>query len=246
MKYLKLFESMSRGYESISATQLVNTTSNYIYPNPNDKLAKSNNFIPFSEQSLNLIRQFGYRVSIDHNHNVSLWAIGMKLTSIIRQLPDEWFYVDIFLRPKEMSVSKRLCYKCDQIDSVINCLKDNLPISENMNIFESLKSYQEVDMSEYNSKIFNDDVGHEDTTMEDDKKLRKFIQGLNIDNWTLNRETGFFDLVLIRDFIKTTYVEIFKIRDEWFYVKVNNGIEYNRYKCDQWDGLFDCIKNIVE
>lgn len=62
----------------------------------------------------------------------------------------------------------------------------------------------------------------------------------------------------IRDKNSSTF--IFKLKDEWFYLfnssrEINNGSDWNgsdwngfktsAYKCDQFDGLIDCIKNNI-
>ena len=41
------------------------------------------------------------------------------------------------------------------------------------------------------------------------------------------------------------YMEIFKLKDEWFYVRETKGM--NRcYRCDQFDGLMECLYSIIK
>lgn len=48
---------------------------------------------------------------------------------------------------------------------------------------------------------------------------------------------------LIRsDLKKSFYFSIVKISDEWFILNFSSGIKRYDYKCDQFDGLINCIK----
>lgn len=41
---------------------------------------------------------------------------------------------------------------------------------------------------------------------------------------------------------KIVYTLLFKFTDEWYII---GSTDRNYYKCDQWDGLLDCLNNIL-
>jgi hypothetical protein len=98
------------------------------------------------------------------------------------------------------------------------------------------KYYVEIDVDYYREIIDEEDILLQFTECE----LDDISRFLNCEN--VNRN------FIVKWFAIPT-VEIFKLRDEWYYVWFDNKLsnllnDVKAYRCDQFEGLLECLKMI--
>lgn len=111
-----MFEDQSLGYEDINSS---------IY---NDKISLSK--IHFTENELQCIESFSndiyvrvYTFGIGQQYILIATRIeGDKLFEVVK-CDDEWYYLEFFYNYKY--------YKCDQLNGLLQCIKDNMNIMNN-------------------------------------------------------------------------------------------------------------------
>ena len=98
-------------------------------------------------------------------------------------------------------------------------------------------TFKEIRFEEY-SKLFNESMYRSIDTYSL-KHIRKLLPHHNIVQYEYRLSISYGD----RTFPE---VSIWQLPDEWFMVKVKNGftITHTYFKCDQIEGLIDCLKGI--
>jgi len=180
------------------------------------------------------------------------------------KLSDEWFYLGISEYFRTEGSSSDNCiqryYKCDQIDGLLQKLKEyknlrsEMWFSENY-LTESDKLYQKLNFDQDGlSMITNNsgnlcDISLSDYHLEKIKSLFKNCQykivvsnNYKIANFELNSPSE----------NKLLSFTIQEIKDGYFIIRfwMNNGIRRwglgSYYKCDQFDGLYEFLKDYPE
>jgi hypothetical protein len=128
MKYLKLFEDKNIGYEEINPEEiedLENESSVSIY---------YIDHVDFTNSQKEVLYNIGLKDDSYIANDRGGWKRMINLmcyqypkkgypTIWIHKTPDEWYYVSI--------ADKLKLYKCDQFDSVLQCLKNECGIKLN-------------------------------------------------------------------------------------------------------------------
>src|SRR5574343_264021 len=80
-------------------------------------------------------------------------------------------------------------------------------------------------------------------TKDELQEINKILKINNIENNLDQMQTELF--ILIKE--SNIEVTIVKAKDEWYYTLINkiNDEYYTSYKCDQLEGLTDCLKNCL-
>lgn len=127
---------------------------------------------------------------------------------------------------------------------------------KHIKLFESIIGYQLVDLDEYSNKIVEDSVKFTEKELVDIKKT------LN-DNYDSLEIYYADDEVEDRQYLSVksskpidgqnfrsyrSDIEIMKFDDEWYYLEIYNYAKksFLYYKCDQFYGLINCIKNNIK
>ena len=242
MKYLKLFESEneSKGYSKIEKNEYSAIAVEY---SKNHKEIGGITWIPLSGQEFKILNDMlskhGYTLDIKYNNTIAICTKSSKEIGYIHQSDDEWF---IF------NVSSGF-YKCDQVTGLMQCLMDNL-VNFSVSRYFAPKKFE--------SKVT--DNGSYQQILTDDLHINSPSYPINPDQWkhiesiltlkNLRYEIYTYNDLSIR--VRRKYdLGIIQVADEWFYVikhylsdkPYSQPSEY--YKCDQLDGLIDCLKDIV-
>ncbi len=178
---------------------------------------------------------------------------------MIIKLSDEWFYLSIseYVRTKsEEDHYIDRYYKCDQIDGLLQKLKEykNLRSSENY-LTESDKLYQRLSFDENGLSVITNNSGNMCDTSLSDYHLEKIKSLFKNCQYKIivsnNYKIANFELNSYSEDRRLSFT-IQEIKDTYFIVRfwVNNGIRRwglgSYYKCDQFDGLYEFLKDYPE
>jgi hypothetical protein len=188
---------------------------------------------------------------------------------------DEWFQVAIWNNNK--SDDRSDCYKCDQIVGVLDCIRDfeKLIKKNEVNENNSYQSYQEIPDWEY-YRVY-DELGQvnqellEEFTDDEVVEICNIVSqdpvaSMVIDINDGGSEEGFISLYhrevskRISEELDITTIYIYRFKDEWFYVCVEDFHDIHAtkmgemvpkpyikfYKCDQLHGLSELLKKEIK
>lgn len=170
-----------------------------------------------------------------------------SIKTFINKLEEEWYIV-------EHGGDIKKFYKCDQVDGLIELLKSLYSIKES---FQLKEKYKEINLDEFNYDLWGEETGDEIT----DEKISKETVKEKWDYFTKYEfeRIGGLGLKFIKD--EKTYskpilsyisdkeiITIYKLIDDWFYIFYSTQYRYwesKMYKCDQINGLIECLKMII-
>lgn len=123
-------------------------------------------------------------------------------------------------------------------------------------LFEDFSNgYSMISLQELNDGLW----GKESLSFEDDSfvhKKKNWLQFTQEEIDIINKKYEFeyfkVDKMYKGSMIELKYANcmanIYKLVDEWYYIQYINyrSLERNCYKCDQWDGLLNCLDKIVK
>ena len=126
-----------------------------------------------------------------------------------------------------------------------------------LRLFESIsmKSYEEITDDEWSifaHKWYESDPGENALTDKECQVIKDIINPyaymkFDIKNQFISNYR--YQLIILTDrrHIGDILIKIYKDIDEWFYVNTNfKSYEHNLYKCDQIDGLVDCLNDLLK
>ena len=233
----------------------------------NDPMGEKN-MISVSDQVIFEIESHGFEVnSFNLDGNIFVTIIFNEILLTIYAYEDEWFRVD-FIDIKA-SHPCRITYSCDQLEGLINLLKDTQKKHESFgrivyytesNNNENLPLYKNLSREEWaesglykKSSKENVEKGDKFTKYEWEKiKTHLTYFGHNskrcIDVFTIminqlstiHNGGSCLSYNLMVRYNHYGRITIFKCKDEWFYVLLDVPyIEDCYYKCDSIDGVID-------
>lgn len=250
----KIFESnqdKDLGYQEITRSQF--DTDYYYNYSTND---------PYNRKEIDLIEStllFG-EVNIYNDSMVEIKDADGDREVMICKLKDEWYLVEFtwsILVSNSIETVSNEYYKCDQLDGLINCLRDKSRKRKRRFIkkleeysWEENLGYQKITMDQFRTTWvqYQDDYKYSinDPYTRREINMIESILEVRVDvyfesNLELIEENNEWDII------------INKIRDEWYLIKFTRYIyvddvksdsvsEY--YKCDQFDGLVNCLKEL--
>lgn len=242
MKYLKLFED-------------------YYYDALKFNFQSTKRIVSIEDFVIKTIRKMGFNIITDivriddgDFRYASILPTGKNSIEVdIYQYEDEWF---------EVEISNGKIYWCDQVEGLIKLIKDLSSINES-------QTFHQMNDDEVNYVYYKDadmDSGFlnvpEDFTNDEFEYLRSNYNNVSyadVDNRSIisinsNRKK-------LSPKIGDFFINIEKFEDEWYiiyYGYVTNGNiyrgsevvrdlmwNYKWYKCDQWDGLIDCLNTLT-
>lgn len=189
---------------------------------------------------------------------------------IIYELPDEWYLVRDYSMNNLYDGSY---YMCDQFDGLISCLIDECGIRGEVTKQIESKKFKFFEGSGNGSKLYRrlsdvdvDDVIFDNPISVDKNYLRSIGRTEFNDNefQEIKKLVSNYDVYWIEDYRrydglpksvimcveKLGYFaqprhsfSIEKRIDEWYYLLDDDNGYY--YKCDQFDGLVECIKEVI-
>ena len=111
MRYLKMFEDV--GYKEIDSIHGVDFDPKY--------------FVDFSQRDIPVLNKIGFEnISLKEDYN-SNWYDKIYVDSeeniMVMKKEDEWYYV------RDINKHRDTWYKCDQLDGLMSCLKNEYNIS---------------------------------------------------------------------------------------------------------------------
>lgn len=246
MKYLKLFEDYYYNADKF---------------NPKQKLTS------IDRSLLKDISQIGLNPFIDtYSADNDIMRIYIEIDDTIiniYQYTDEWYEVEID-EAQPGGGHETFYYWCDQKDGLIKFLEDY----KGGKLNES-KTFHQMSDDEVNHVYRDPDEGKgeyyngpEDFTKSEFEYLKSKYNNVSYGRVksmiSINNSAK---LHLSDKKIGNFFVDIEKLKDEWYIVyygyvtkgKVYNGSEvvselvwkYKWYKCDQWDGLVDCLNKLI-
>jgi len=164
---------------------------------------------------------------------------------------DEWYYVEF----REIEKRNKKVFKCDQFDSLLSCIKDNLKLfyieynfdklDESVTFFNSNSYYITCSSQELSDLVDTNDFIH---LSKLDKDMILSIGLVEIDpddrykwcEFKVNKQFDSGDSLYL--------FSVWKCDDEWFYLELGNQVNgYSNicFKCDQIDGLVRCIEDCL-
>ncbi len=117
-------------------------------------------------------------------------------------------------------------------------------------LFESVvgETYSSISLNDFNSKVEWVNLGHIKDLRPSERNLDKILEKFPF----LNIVRKFYGVIL-QDIGGRFEISIYELDDEWFYLGVRTGKDSNSYripaftyKCDQLQGVFDCISYISD
>ena len=124
-----------------------------------------------------------------------------------------------------------------------------------LKLFEDVNTngFEQINLSDFWTFIFGDIGKWENFTEKEEKELYQIVkkkygrydEKINISKIinTISKKI-YLKISIYEDDI---IIEIHKLQDEWYGVEIvtdGNYANHYSYKCDQWDGLINCINNI--
>ncbi len=178
---------------------------------------------------------------------------------MVNKIKDEWFLLTVYTNNNRTSKY----YICDQISGVVDCIK-NIKQKINESTQSDFNHYYKISDSESKGLSSSKHI------LFDDKIQEKIKKALSITTFSIERnqtchhyvrrETdeqdmylGFMDIRLIN--LETNFY-IHHLEDEWFLLVMSfdaskilmqgrRNIERRYFKCDQIEGLLECIKDQI-
>lgn len=192
--------------------------------------------------------RYGIRVDRSGGQSRKENRNGDNLDFIISKVPDEWFAVhtEQYYPPYFEKF-----YKCDQFEGLLKLLTDEVGIvyESHIKLFENFnKSYEEISESDFRiiRGLSNGDVtdyrskNWEDFTPKEISIITDMMKRIEMEKCQWHSGNVFIKYWL--NALK--YGIIIKLKDEWFYLLVNDRVSYRYYKCDQFDGLLNLLKTL--
>ncbi len=223
MKHLKQFEST---YNQINGGD------------SHPKISTRDNFTENEVNALRYICANKYRVQIftHAKYRIELLFTNKKESSCsIIKSKDEWFLVAIVQKGSHPF----LYFICDQIDGVIDCIKENLfTLSESYTKIKSLQDPTSIDVPKFS----------EERIIPVQQKIIDFLKRkfphFEFQEPIPGIQLGLF-IQISRSYVvpKNYKIGIWEYEDEWFYVSSSYG---GTYECDQLQGLVEFIENCVK
>ena len=209
--------------------------------------------------------EYKYRYDKNGNKNeLVLYFKKQKVDIHIISLNDEWYALEVgkYYNYYDENYDTVDYYVCDGFDGINQWLEDKFgKINES---FNTEKNYFEIDLEEY--RRFYSSDGNTKFEIIGEKELEQIKDILN--------KLGHDDVSVIemyptisssmknciniyknninlkkRNKIDNRLINIDKLEDEWYLLIIEDGwsihdMKDRAFKCDQVDGLLDCIKNI--
>jgi hypothetical protein len=214
MKYLKLFEDINNDFTKTDSSTF---------------WASIKNAIPLNNEDISFLSKKGFSGNSTMMSTNMIKQDNDQYIIAVVKTDDDWYYVmkDYY---SKVSVDKSTeFYKCDQFIGLKNCLTDiNVMVKE---------SYT---MSEYGYELVNELPNIDDMTEYTDSEITKLSTfGINtisslVQHWSPLHPVNKKELRYYKD-----------NNDEWYYIESYMPFKAETrkfYKCDQWDGLLNCLK----
>lgn len=155
---------------------------------------------------------------------------------------DEWYIVFICSTPNRI-------YKCDQFEGLIKFIKNNIFSQKYIKEYSYFPESVEYKDNDFFYQIGNAECkGYQDYSIKFSKEevdlISKMVSKIRKE---INR-TIFMDAAweISIDIPNLTYIEIYKLEDEWYTISSYNFIECQSYKCDQIESVEKCLNFILK
>lgn len=102
-------------------------------------------------------------------------------------------------------------------------------------LFEDFTGYKKISTYDFDLYVFGDD---DDTLFT----FNNWIDFTKKEYNTLNSLYKKTNLQANKAIINIGNIHIYKLKDEWYYLEKGKI----KYKCDQWDGLLNCLNDIFK
>ena len=167
-------------------------------------------------------------------------AIESKILVDFTKIDDEYYIISLFDR----NDGRRYYYKCDQLDGLERCIEEK--INCRLNLLKENQSWSVVIGGFDINKI-------EKFTKTEWNKINDMFSSTSTSSHLSSQKVFSVEINNNWDQIKLCYYSqsryglgkdrfvIYKLQDEWFFVVDPNKRKF--YKCDQIDGLIECLKN---
>lgn len=207
-----------------------------------------------------------YRYRYDKNGNKNELVIYIKKHKVdmgIISLNDEWYAITIgeYSSYDDENYNIMEYYICDGFDGISQWLKDKFSkINES---FEKIKNYFEIDLDKYREYYLNNNIKFEIIKEKELERVKDLLNKLGQDYESVIEmyPSNTFQIenciniykkninLKKRNRIDNRLINIDKLEDEWYLLVIEDGwpindMKHKAFKCDQIDGLLDCIKNL--
>jgi len=225
MKYLKLFEDINNDFTKTD---------------PSTFWASIKNAIPLNNEDISFLSKKGFSGQQTMMSTNMIKQDNDQYIIAVVKTDDDWYYVmKDYYSNNSQPIPQTELYKCDQFIGLKNCLTDiNVMVKE---------SYT---MSEYGYELVNELPNIDDMTEYTDSEITKLSTfGVNtisslVQHWSPLHPVKKSKLRYYKD-NNTIMMLLCKTDDEWYYIESYMPFKAETrkfYKCDQWDGLLNCLK----